>query len=90
MLEELEAETNPTTNVSISNRILEKNQLLKELSLKIDENIEINTEFKASLDRISLFKMPTPDKVKMFEESFSLLKIQHNEKIEKLNIENLM
>lgn len=34
-------------------------------------------------------KIPTPEKLKHFEESITQLKLEHNEKIEKLNYEIL-
>ena len=68
---------------------MEKNQLLREFSFKLDESIEEHRELKEKLERANLFRMPTPDKVKMFEESFTLIRMEQSEKLEKLNLEIL-
>ena len=89
MLEDYEGDANPSSSQSVANRLLERNQIFKELANKLDESVEDRKILKEKLERSNLFRLPTPDKVKMFEESFAMLKLEHNEKIEKLNYEIL-
>lgn len=89
LIDRLQGESSPSSEYSLCQVVQQNQQSVNEILQKLEDNVQDRKSFQDKLDRLNLFKLSTPEKVKQFEENVTKLKMEHNEKIENLNYQIL-